>query len=324
MNRSSHGGENVIPALPDNPTITLLTMSFRGDLDLCRLLCETVDRQVPAEFPHILAVPKADLPLFRSLANARRLLITQEELLPPWLFRIPLPSPRLRRLLRLPRRNVYVSLGGSFVRGWIAQQMMKLAAACRVGGDVILHVDSDVAFVRPLTRDHLIRDGRARLLHVPGEGDTPMHAPWHRAASDLLGLGSAGYHGADSIGNLVTWRRPLVEAMLGRIRDIRGEDAFRALARMPEFSEYILYDVFCDKVVGLDGSGHFPTPRLLCATLWPNMAREELDEAVRSMRIDDDQVAIGVQSTVPMTMAARRRLAERLATSLAERRAAAR
>ena len=31
------------------PTISLLTCSFRGDLEACRILCDSVDRFVPPE-----------------------------------------------------------------------------------------------------------------------------------------------------------------------------------------------------------------------------------------------------------------------------------
>ena len=42
---------------------TLITLSFSGDLDCCRLLCETADRFAPAGAAHLLAVPAAAEPL---------------------------------------------------------------------------------------------------------------------------------------------------------------------------------------------------------------------------------------------------------------------
>ncbi len=73
--------------VPSPPT--LITLSFSGDLDCCRLLCETADRFAPAGAAHLLAVPAADMPLFRPLAGGRRALVPQEELLPGWLRKLP-------------------------------------------------------------------------------------------------------------------------------------------------------------------------------------------------------------------------------------------
>jgi hypothetical protein len=307
------GQENVsLPPLPANPSIALLTMSFRGDLELCRLLCETVDMFVPAAFEHVLAVPRADLPLFAPMANSRRRLVTQEELLPTWLHRIPMPPPGLRRLLRLPRRNMYVTGNGRLVRGWVAQQLMKLAAARAAAADVILHVDSDAAFVRPLAPEHLCASGRVRLLHTAGAGDTPMHHPWHRTASGLLGLPPTDYHGADYIGNLTTWRPAVVQRMLDHIAGVTGADGVSALAATADLSEYTLYGVYCDKVLGLDAAGHAPTSRLLCATVWPGLETSELDAHFDALTIAPDQIAVGVQSTIPVSMDQRRRLVHRL------------
>lgn len=306
------------PLQPAEPSIGLLTMSFRGDLELCRLLCETVDAWVPPSFAHILAVPRSDLKLFSPLANARRELVAQEEFLPGWLHKLPLPSPEWRRRLRLPRRNLYVTSRGRPVRGWIAQQFMKLEAAARAGRDIILHVDSDVAFVRPLAREHLVRDGKVRLLRVEGHGDTAMHQPWHRAAAAMLGLPPTGYHGADFIGNLTVWRRSVVAMLLTRIADVSKMEAFEALARTPDWSEYILYGVFCDRVLGLDGSGHWPTDRLLCATVWPSSDADGVTSQLDRLRVDVDQVAVGIQSTVPMTIAQRRQIANGLMPTQAQ------
>lgn len=295
-----------------DPSISLLTMSFRGDLELCQLLCKTIDALVPSNFQHVLAVPMADLPLFQPLANARRQLVTQEELLPKGLYRLPLPPPEYRRMLGLPRRNIYVTRNGRFVRGWIAQQLMKLEAARQSAADVILHVDSDAAFVRPLARDHLIHEGRARLLKTEGAGDTPMHHPWHLTSSRLLGLQPNNYHGADYIGNLTVWRSAIVRAMLDWIAKVQNQDPMVALATAHDLSEYTLYGVYCDHVAGLSTSSHWPTDRLLCATVWPGLDPSVLQERLDTLEIDDDQIAIGVQSTIPVPMETRRRLVSRL------------
>lgn len=280
------------------PSAAMLTLSFAGDHERCRVLCETADRFVPASVEHVLAVPSADLALFRPLGGGRRRLVAQEELLPSWLMRLPMPGPPWRQWLRLPRRNVYLSLRGMPVRGWIAQQIMKIVGAARAGVDIVLHCDSDSAFVRPLTAAHLGRDGRVRLLRVPGAGDTPMHAPWHETASRLLGLPPSRYHGADYIENFVTWRQPIVAGLLARIEEVAGRDPVAALAGTRHLSEYILYGAYCDKLLGLEAAGHVAEPTGLCATLFVPPGTGSPGGA--AIRVAPGQVGIGIQSTIPM------------------------
>lgn len=284
---------------------TLITLSFSGDLECCRLLCETADRFAPAGAAHLLAVPAADMALFRPLAGGRRTLVPQEELLPGWLRKLPLPSPEWRRRLRLPRRNVYVSFRGRPVRGWIAQQIMKLNAAAGAATDTVLHLDSDTAFVRPLPVTALAADGLVRLARFPGAADDAMHAPWHRAASRLLGLPASDYHEADYIDQFVTWRRANVRGLLERIGRTTGRDPIEALAATRDFSEYILYGVYCDKVLGLAASGHAASDTSLCETVWSEPEGGAIPE------VGPGRYGLGIQSTIPLSPEARRRIVAR-------------
>lgn len=281
---------------------TLITLSFAGDFECCRLLCETAERFAPSGAAHLLAVPAADMALFRPLAGRRRTLVPQEELLPGWLRKLPLPGPEWRRRLRLPRRNVYISFRGRPVRGWIAQQIMKLNAAAGAATDTVLHLDSDTAFVRPLPAEALVRGGLVRLARFPGAADDAMHAPWHRAASALLGLRPSDYHEADYIDQFVTWRRANVRGLLERIGQITGRDPIEALAATHDFSEYILYGVYCDKVLGLTASGHAESDASLCETVWSETGGAGIPD------VAPGRYGLGIQSTIPLSPEARRRI----------------
>lgn len=281
---------------------TLITLSFAGDLECCRLLCETADRFAPAGAAHMLAVPAADMRLFRPLEAGRRILVPQEDLLPDWLRKLPLPSPEWRKRLFLPRRNVYLSFRGRPVRGWIAQQIMKLNAAAGAGTDTVVHLDSDTAFVRPLPAEVLAPGGQVRLARFPGAADDEMHAPWHHAASRLLGLPDSGYHGADYIDQFVTWRRDNVRGLLARIGEVTGRDPIEALASTRDFSEYILYGVYCDRVLGLDASGHVATTESLCETVWSGSTEGDVPV------VGAGRYGLGIQSTIPLSPSARRRI----------------
>lgn len=290
--------------------IGVLTCSFSGDIDVFQGLCETIDRFVAAPIRHLVLVPRADLALFAPFARPGREIAAQEDFLPRWLWRAPLPSPRWRRRLLLPRRDVFLSWRSPPVRGWIAQQILKLEAARQADWDVMLHVDSDAAFIRRLDPDRLIEQGRIRLYRKAGAGATAMHAPWHLAAARLLGLPPRPYFGADFINNLVTWRPAVARMLAERIAATTGLDWRLALARTPAFSEYILYGVFCDQILGAE-SGHVGAGASLCHTRWGEEADTPSASAAFVAGIAPHHLACGVQSTAGMPMAARRALIDR-------------
>ena len=49
--------------------VALLTPTYGRDLEICTLLCESVDRHVTSFSKHYLLVPDTDLPLFAPLAS---------------------------------------------------------------------------------------------------------------------------------------------------------------------------------------------------------------------------------------------------------------
>jgi hypothetical protein len=298
------------------PSVSIVTLSFRGDFELCQLLCESVDDFVPDTIEHVIAVPRADLSVFKTLANSRRRVTTQEELLPAWLRRIPLPGPTLRRVFGLPQRNLYFTPRPRIVRGWIVQQLMKLRAAATATSDIVLHADSDMAFIRPLKLELIVQQGRVRLYRRPGHGNDPMHRPWHAAASKLLGLPPSNYHGSAFIENLIAWRRDCVAHLLQRISEVVETDPMEALAATNEFAEYILYGVFCERILTLESSGHFASPVSLCKTAWSRDGLRGVDALLEESPFLPEQVAVGIQSTLPMGVSERRAVVHRLANRI--------
>lgn len=295
-------------------TVELLTLSYRGDHEVCRLLCESVDRFVPADIVHRLAVPRADLGLFASLANSRRRLVAQEDLLPNWF--VPVPG-WLLRLVRL-RRNLYLTPFSLPVRGWIAQQIMKISAAAESEADVLLHIDSDSAFVRPFSRDSLFKGGSVRLYRDPMPSGLAGHQAWQRAAGKLLGLPDAAFHGGEYIDPLVIWRPDVARGLVRRIEAISGRNWVATLARTQHFAEYVLYGVYADKIVGLVAAGHVPETQSLSHPMWSGSF--ENDDAIGAFvdALEPQQVACLLQSTLPESIERRREVFERL-TAMAAR-----
>ena len=297
-------------------SVRLVTCSYSGDLEVCRMLCESVDRFAPDEIGHTLFVPERDRPLFADLESSRRRIESQESLLPGWLWKVPLPGPSWRKRLRLPRRNVYLGPFGRPVRGWIAQQIMKIALAARASSDVVVHVDSDSVFVRPLRAGDLQRDGRVRLYRNPQMVELASHRLWHAAAGRLLGLPPSDFYGAEYIDPLVVWRRSVAVALTERIAAVSGRDWRAALALTPHFAEYVLYGVFADRVLGLEAAGLYPERRSLSHSRWAGAFADASEENVFVAALRPDQVACLIQSTIAVTPTARRRVFARL-TALA-------
>lgn len=292
-------------------TAGILTCSYRGDFEACCILARSIDTFAPG-LEHHLLVPRKDLEMFAPLATPKRRILVQEDALPWWMFNMPMPSQPWRTRLRLPRRDMFLSLRGLPVRGWIAQQMMKLISARNADWDVVLHMDSDNFLFRPLTEGHLVApDGRVRFYRNPGSADMETHHRWHRAAAQLLGLPERDYFGADYIDAFVVWQRRHVVGLTDRISQVTGIDWVTKLARMPHFAEYILYGIYVDHVLKGD-PGHYATSESLTLARWTGDFVDEADEAEFLGELKPWHVACQVQSTIPITTEHRKNIMSKL------------
>jgi hypothetical protein len=298
--------------------VQLITCSYSGDFEVCRLLCASVDKFAPEGMSHRLYVPRHDLPLFAELATSRRTLGAQEDLLPKWLWKVPLPGPKWRARLRLPRRNVYLTPFSLPVRGWIAQQMMKIAATLRSEVDIVVHVDSDSVFIRPFTVSNLVTDGKTRFHASDVELVHEAHKPWYAAAARLLGLPESDYYTAEYIDQIVVWRRTVVQAMTARIEATTGMNWAKSLAKTPHFAEYVLYGVFVEQVLGLDAAGLSKHTRSLSHSRWTGDFTGPEDETAFVESLPPDQIACAIQSTNSAGIEERKRILERVTERAAE------
>lgn len=277
----------------------IATPSYAGDYERCRLLCASIDRFVTGQAVHYLLVEDKDLALFKPLEGPKRRVIAEAELLPSWLRSWPDP-------LTLGRRRVWSSVGALRrgippLRGWHAQQLRKLALPLKSGEDVVLFADSDMIFLRPFDLGSLEANGRIRLYRKPGNIGHGMaatgHVAWCEGAARLLGLPAPGFPSDDYINNLVSWRRDTVVAMMALIEKQAGRDWVSAVAGQRQFSEYMIYGYFADRVLGLERAGHWPDELELCKVYWFDQDVAEL-ATLRSFEevLGRGQVAVGVQS----------------------------
>ena len=184
--------------------IAVITISFAPDFELCVALNRSVLDNSPDTVQHHVIVPRSDLKLFGRLAGPRTHIRCEADFLP-------------RTFVSVPFNNIKVNLGRPFppVRGWIQQQIIKLAAVAASEEDVVLTADSDVQFFRPFTAEMFVRDGKVRFFCNPDQIDKrlPRHMTWHRVARALLGLPPAEPPYANYVSSPLAWDPMIVKRM---------------------------------------------------------------------------------------------------------------
>jgi len=296
--------------------MSLITVSYRGDFALARELCASVDRFVAPDIEHVLVVPKSDASLFAPLARMHRRLVLVEEVLPRDFIRaFPSFTVKLGPLFERRLREMWLTPRGP-VRGWIIQQIVKLSSDRATTRDVILFADSDLEFVRPLTKKRLARGDAVRLYRRPGETkESVRHRSWHRAAAHLLGLPTSDYFGADYIGNLISWRRDTLKSLQARITKVHGAPWQNVLAGTRTFSEYILYGVFADHVPGPEGE-HFPDMDDWTHASWHYEIPGGCDLERFVAEFGAQHLAVLIQSTTGLSVDERRQVIARMINQL--------
>ena len=223
----------------------IVTPSFRLDFERCRFLVESVARWVDPGVRHYLVIDRRDVPMFRPLVTGRTEVIVVEDIVPGWLLRIP------------GFRRFWFSLLTRPVKNWILQQLVKLSVPSAVSEDVLLYADSDMFFVAPFSPRSYEREGRVPLLFESGQrGLIPSNDRWQAVAAKLLGLPVERDCDINYVGNVIWWRRANVLKALQRVNEVTGRSWQRAIAPLTGFSEYILYGVFCHRVLG-EQAGHW-------------------------------------------------------------------
>jgi Family of unknown function (DUF6492) len=283
----------MIPALSAESRVAIITPSYHADLERCRLLCDTLD-QVGGNWRHLILVADADLPLFREFASARRKVIPDSAYLPSWLKPVKMPFGGRTRWISTSLRRLLWPMSG-----WHVQQFRKLYAARLSDADILLMADSDTVFVRPVSADHLVQDGKLRLFVRRGNITATIaiqkkHPAWLAVTGELLGIAPQPLPADDYINNLVTWRRDVALKLVEHVEAQSGRDLVSALGRHRSFSEYLLYGQFADRVLG--GAGHWHSDVSLGHTYWAGDALDAggLERFVGEMSLG--QIAFGIQS----------------------------
>jgi hypothetical protein len=274
--------------------MSVITRSFAPDFELCADLNRSVLEHSPASVDHHIVVARSDLKLFGQLAGPRTHIRCEMGLLP-------------RSFVPVPFSNFTVNMGQPFppVRGWILQQILKLAAAAASEDDVVLVVDSDVEFLRAFNVETFVRNGAVRFLNKPSEIDErlPRHMIWHRIARTLLGLPHADPPYNDYVSCMLALDPAIVRQMLARVTAKTGRPWTTAIARQFHFSEWTLYGVFVDEVIGAPANS-FASKDPLCLTYWNEtpLNLEAAGDFLSGVRTTDVAAMISAKSRTPLAV----------------------
>jgi hypothetical protein len=290
--------------MPVTLQAAMVTASYAPDFERCRLLCETVDRHVAGMAHHYILVEHRDVPLFRQLETPNRTVVDEQDLLPSWLHVLDDP-------LSLFRRRVWLSMRTMPLRGWHVQQLRRIAVAAHAKEDVLVYVDSDVAFLKPFDCAAFQREGKVRLFrrdNAMAGRDQGEHPIWSRNAGAALGIETPEISPHDYISTLIAWRRDSVLEMCRKIEAVHGRHWIAVLGSARKFSECLLYGRFVDEV--LEGQGHFHGAEEFCRVHWTGSAMSEAEFREFVATMSPEQVAIGMQSFIGTDLDRIRRLVE--------------
>lgn len=272
-----------------NP-VALLTPAYRRDLELCTLLCESVDRHVTAFSRHYLLVPDCDVPLFAPLACAHRVVLPASRFLPGWLR--PVPS-----IIQRKRRQFWWSLRAKPASGWHVQQILKIAASASLPEQRFCILDSDVVFFRSFDLTAFEYPNAIPLLNMVN-GVTPAlprHADWVETTHRLLGYPAPTLPASDFIGHLIFWDQETVREMISRIEAVGHCEWVEALCRVHNFSEYMLYGYFV-QAVRKARARHIPVATTPCISYWDESTLDKHHLHRLLQRADPTDVAFSIAS----------------------------
>jgi hypothetical protein len=285
------------------PSMSIVTPTYRPDLDLFADLHESVERWTPDDVVHHVMVPDCDVTVYRRFGSERCRIWPLGELIPD-------------RYHAVPKLNVWINGRRPWppVRGWVMQQLAKLSIAARLDTDAVVFADSDIVFVRPVTDSTFLQHGEPVLYRAVDaiEGQLPTHELWHRVARELLGAAPARPPFDDFVSALTVWEPHRVRRLQDRIEAVHGVPWFDAAARQVHFSEDTLYGVFA-----MDASIRNPTAASSeppppttstsrCHCYWEHRPLDTRGATEFAMRLATDDVAVSISSKSHTPLGVRR------------------
>jgi len=240
----------------------LVTPTFAPDFERCKAMLESAEQYISGVEEHLLLVDKSDLSLFQKLQNNRIRVICKNEVLPAVLFQVPL------------QKRWWLTDCSPPVRGWILQQIIKLAVAKGSQADAVIFADSDLIFVRNLSLNDLWSGNQLRLFRTerqPNLYSDKRYKNWYGFSCKALALGNPQAQTGAYITQLATMRPNLTRMLCNALENKFSKPWYETLLNTWDFSEYILYGVFVEnllKETDEKNCGHYLSGDELCHSSW--------------------------------------------------------
>lgn len=246
--------------------MVVVTPTHAPDLELFSDLHQSVLRWFPSDVRHVAVVNEPDLQLFRRFEGPRCQVVGVRDVLPGSV--VALPFTKLWCNIRRPVPPL---------RGWIIQQLLKLAVVEQISERIAVLADSDLVFIRPVTANTFAPHGDVRLYRLDDGVDDSLHrhVKWHAVAHELLGLPPAPQPPLpDYVSSLNSWDHDVLSRMLRRIEEVTGRHRWlEAVGRELHFSEWTLYGVYADQH---EHSAHVTlSDESLCHSYWDTVPLTE-------------------------------------------------
>ncbi len=275
--------------------VTFFTPVPARDLDRFILLRESIER-FGIQIPHIAIVDHESVHLFKSIPFQHDLTILSTRDV------LPRGMDRRRQLWLTARRNPAVWFTPRRFPGWIAQQIIKLAAPKVVQTEGIICLDSDLFFIGNVTAlDFVSPEGKLHFYESENGVDTEL-AEWYGRALRFLGHRCARIKPRRCMYNGVPFHRQVLLNLHQAIENQHGMDWMEAItqSRVAEYAksheprpwfrsrrieqshwvtEYALYGAFCRHNGQLECLA--PVEPSLCADCW---YADEVDSMWRTIQ----------------------------------------
>lgn len=280
-------------------SLRVVTPSHAPDFPGFRRLHRSVIINTDPGVRHLVIVPDHDKALFASIDSTRLDVVGYRETLPRR-FVSTVPLARIPGLPRGFRINaVNMARPWPPIRGWILQQVVKLAVTAESEEDVVILVDSDVFLIRPLTESTFRgADGAVRLYRSP-KGIAPhmhRHVRWQQVSRALLQTPHPEADSPDYISAFASWDPAIVRGSLSRVQETTSRAWQDAISSQLEFSEFIFYGTYAMTLADASRRVNI-SEESLCRSHWDPrpLTRADLDAFIT--RISPRDVAVHIQST---------------------------
>jgi hypothetical protein len=275
--------------LPNN---ILVTPCYAPDYKRCTQLIRSANKYVHGISEHLLVVDKKDIHMFMHLAKGRTKIITKESL---FLF----------SLQRLPMQKNYWLVGKvGLTRGWILQQVVKLAVAFQSRADAIIYADADVMFVDKFDAQSYWQGNALRFFETnrgPFMYSSRRYKNWYQSGSRMLDLGNQEDFNGAYIAQLNAVKPKHVRAMCGRIQRVVDCSWKRELLASLDYSEFILYGLYIRYCV-TNPDEYFITDLQQCESSWFHHIQSK-EDALRFIRESRElSCAVHLQSNLGLDL----------------------